>query len=88
MTTITKIRQNDEGRGEPYYDSSKQAKALLQLLQVSTREFFVESLFVVDEPIITLLVAHSLGRTLWGESVIGSRICANMKQHEKGKTAK
>ena len=44
----------------------------------------VESFLVVDEPIITLLVAHSLGRTLGGESVIGSRICANKNQRERG----
>ena len=57
-------------------------------LQVSTREFLIESFLVVDEPIITLLVAHLLGRTLWGEGVIGSRICANITQRERGKTAR
>ena len=66
----------------------KHVRIRSQLLQVSTREFFVESLLVVDEPIITLLVAHLLGRTLWGESVIGSRICANINQRERGKTAR
>ena len=52
------------------------------------KRVLVRSLLAVDEPKVTLLVAHLLGRTLWGESVIGSRICANGNQREKGKTAR
>ena len=57
------------------------------MLQVSTLEFLAESFFVVDEPVIALLVAHLLWRTLRGESVIGSRICTIVNYHERGKIA-
>ena len=81
------VKKTGRARGALSTTLGKHAKTRSRLLQVSTREFLVESFLVVDEPIITLLVAHSLGRTLWGESVIGSRICANINQRERGKTA-
>ena len=49
------------------------------------RVFWIESFLVVDEPVIALFVAHLLWGTLRGEGVIGSNICANVNQRERGK---
>ena len=73
-------------RGSLINDSGKQTKTRSRLLQVSTREFLVESFLVVDEPIITLLVAHSLGRTLWEKMWLDQefvRICNSMKKGKR-----
>ena len=89
MTTITIkfVIMTRRARGSLINDSGKQTKTRSRLLQVSTLEFLAESFFVVDEPVIALLVAHLLWRTLRGESVIGSNICANVNQRERGETA-
>ena len=82
------VKKTGRARGVLSTTLGKHVKTRSRLLRVSTREFLVESFLAVHEPKIALLVAHSLGRTLWGESVIGSRICANINQRERGKTAR